>query len=71
MYKVIKKSIPWLHKIVECRNGIATIHKEIDGKNIWVLQLISYLLGDTKRFKASMVKTLFIIDKNEAVQVNF
>lgn len=33
MDEVVKKGLPWVHIVIgECRNGIAAIHKEIDGK---------------------------------------
>ena len=48
--EVVKKGLPWVHIIIgECRNGIAAIHKEIDGKFLQ-LYLNEYCWKFNRRF---------------------
>ena len=48
--EVVKKGLPWVHIIIgECRNGIAAIHKEIDGRFLQ-LYLNEYCWKFNRRF---------------------
>lgn len=48
--EVVRKGLPWVHIIIgECRNGIAAIHKEIDGKFLQ-LYLNEYCWKFNRRF---------------------
>ena len=48
--EVVKKGLPWVHIVIgECRNGIAAIHKEIDGKYLQ-LYLNEYCWKFNRRF---------------------
>ena len=48
--EVVKKELPWVHIIIgECRNGIAAIHKEIDGRFLQ-LYLNEYCWKFNRRF---------------------
>ena len=49
MDEVVKKGLPWVHIIGECRNGIAAIHKEIDGRFLQ-LYLNEYCWKFNRRF---------------------
>lgn len=47
---VVKKDLPWVHIVIgECRNGIAAIHKEIDGRFLQ-LYLNEYCWKFNRRF---------------------
>ena len=48
--EVVRKGLPWVHIVIgECRNGIAAIHKEIDGRFLQ-LYLNEYCWKFNRRF---------------------
>lgn len=61
--EVVRNELPWVHIVIgECRNGIATIHKDID-KRFLQLYLNEYCWKFNRRFFRDSTDPKYLFDR--------